>query len=189
MYGFSNQFSIAWENSAKAIKLVPILSQKYGYFFPPDFHPMVSPTSWKMHGFSHQFSIASIPDTLGVKEKYIKRKRGHECHFIKKEECKYTLCKSIPPYKKLFLLLAISFKNYNSYSKMSTKAQQPGNSAGKCPRVIFLKKIVNSIYTFLLPCDVVVVLLQKLLSFIRLYCYMSYIEFIGILILNCYYYR
>ena len=83
---------------------------------------MVSPTPWKMHGFSYQFHIALIPDTLELKAKYIKRRRGHGCYFIKKEECKYTLGKSIPPYTKVSLLLTISFKNYNSYPKVSTKS-------------------------------------------------------------------
>ena len=83
---------------------------------------MVSPTPRKMHGFSHQFPIPSIPDTLELKAKYIKRRRGHGCYFIKKEEYKYTLGKSIPPYTKLSLLLTISSKNYNSYPKISTKS-------------------------------------------------------------------
>ena len=123
-----HQFPIALENAAKSIelrepgKLVPILSPKYGYFFPSDSHPMVSPTPRKMHEFSHQFPIASIPDTLELKAKYIKIRRGHGCYFIKKEEYKYTLGKSIPPYTKLSLLLTISSKNYNSYPKISTKS-------------------------------------------------------------------
>ena len=56
---FPHQFPIALENAVKSIelrepgKLVPILSPKYGYFFPSDSHPMVSPTPWKVHGFSH----------------------------------------------------------------------------------------------------------------------------------------
>ena len=66
--------------------------------------------------------IASIPDTLELKAKYIKRRRGHGCYFIKKEGYKYTLGKSIPSYTKLFLLLTISFKTYNSYPKISTKS-------------------------------------------------------------------
>ena len=103
-------------------KLVPTLSPKYGYFFRSDSHPMVSPTPWKMRGISHQFPIASIPHTLELKAKYIKRRRGYGCYFIKKEEHKYTLGKSIPSYTKLFLLLTISFKNYNSYPKISTKS-------------------------------------------------------------------
>ena len=142
---------------------------------------MVSPTPRKMHGFSHQFPIPSIPDTLELKAKYIKRRRGHGCYFIKKEEYKYTLGKSIPPYTKLSLLLTISSKNYNSYP-----AQQPWHLTGKCPMVIVFKKIVNLIHIFLLPCDVVVVLLHKLLSFIRWYCH---IEFVDIVILNYHCYR
>ena len=124
----SPSISLALENAAKSIELkepgkfVPILSPKYGYFFPADSHPMVSSTPWKIHGFSHQFPLASIPDTLELKVKYIKRRRGHECYFIKKEEYKYTLGKSIPPYTKLSLLLTISPKNYNSYPKISTKS-------------------------------------------------------------------
>ena len=128
MLRFPHQFPIALENAAKSIelrepgKLVPILSPKYGYFFPSDSHPMVSPTPWKMHSFSHQFSIALIPDTLELKAKYIKRRRGHGCNFIKKEEYKNTLRKGIPPYTKLSLFLIISCKNYNSYPKISTKS-------------------------------------------------------------------
>ena len=72
--------------------------------------------------FSHQFTIASIPDTLELKANHIKRRRGGGCNFIKKEEYKYTLGKSIPPYTKLSLLLTISSKNYNSYPKISTKS-------------------------------------------------------------------
>ena len=95
---------------------------KVWVFFPSDLHPMVFLTSWKMHGFSRQFPIASVPDTLELKAKYIKIRRGHGCYFIKKEEYKYTLGKSIPPYTKLSLLLTISPKNYNSYPKISTKS-------------------------------------------------------------------
>ena len=128
MLRFPHQFLIALENAAKSIelrelgKLVPILSPKYGYFSPSDSHPMVFPTPWKMHGISHQFPIASIPDTLELKAKYIKIRRRHGCYFIKKEEYKYTLGKSKPPYTKLFLILTISFKNYNSYQKISAKS-------------------------------------------------------------------
>ena len=48
MLRYPHQFPIALEYSAKSIelkepgKLVPILSPKYGYFFPSDSHPMVS---------------------------------------------------------------------------------------------------------------------------------------------------
>ena len=103
IHGFSHQFPISLEDAAKSIelkepgKLVPILSPKYGYFFPSDSHPTVSPAPWKMHGLSHQFPIASIQDTLELKTKYFKRRTGHGCNFIKKEEYKYILCKSIPP--------------------------------------------------------------------------------------------
>ena len=58
--------------------------------------------------------------------------------------------------------------------------------AGKSPRVISLKKIVNSIHTSLLLCDVVLILLHKLLSFIHWYCH---IEFVDIVILSCHYYQ
>ena len=125
---FPHQFPIALENAAKSIelrvpgKLAPILSPKYGYFFPPDSHPMVSPAPWKMHGFSHQFSISPVPDTLELKAKYIKRRTGYGRNFIKKEEYKYTLGKTIQPHTKLSLFLTISFKNYNSYRKILTKS-------------------------------------------------------------------
>ena len=128
MLRFPHQFPIALENAAKSIelrepgKLVPILSPKYGYFFPSDSHPMVSPTPRKMHEFSHQFPIASIPDTLELKAKYIRRRRAHGCNFIMKKEYKYTLGKSIPPFTKLSLFLTISSKNYNSYPKILTKS-------------------------------------------------------------------
>ena len=45
--------------------------------------------------------------------------------------------------------------------------QQPWYLSGKCPRVLVLKKIVNSTQTFLLACDVAVVPLHKLFSLIR----------------------
>ena len=146
---------------------------------------MVSPSRWKMHGFSHQFPIASIPDTLELKAKYIKRRRGHGCYFIKKEEYKYTLGKSIPPYTKLSLLLKINSKNYNSYQKISTKSAATMAFGRKVSEGYNCKKIVNSIHTFLLPCDVVVVLLHKPLSFIRWYCHTAFLD---IVILNCHYY-
>ena len=72
--------------------------------------------------FSHQFIIASIPDTPELKANHIKRRRGGGCNFIKKEGYKYTLGKSIPAYTKLSLLLTIGSKNYNSYPKISTKS-------------------------------------------------------------------
>ena len=74
-----------------------------------------------MHGFSHQIPIPSVPDTLELKARYVKRRRGHECYFFKKEY-KYTLAKSIPPYTKISLLLTISSKSYNSYPKISTES-------------------------------------------------------------------
>ena len=37
---------------------------------------MLSPTSWKTHGVSHQFPIASVLDTLELKAKYIKKEEG-----------------------------------------------------------------------------------------------------------------
>ena len=97
-----------------------MLSPKYGYFFPTDSDPMVFSTAWKMHGFSHQFPIPSFPDMMELKVKCIKR-RGYGCYFTKKEEYKYTLGKSIPPCTKFSLLLIISSKNYNSYTKISIK--------------------------------------------------------------------
>ena len=75
-----------------------------------------------MHDFSHQFPIASIPDTLELKSNHVKRRRGHWCNFIKKKEFKYTSGKSIPINIKLSLLLTIDSKNYNSYPKISTKS-------------------------------------------------------------------
>ena len=83
---------------------------------------MISHTKWKMYGFFHQFPIASIPDTLELKAKYTKRRRGHGWNFIKKEEYKYTFGKSILPYTKLSLFLTISSKSYNSYPKISMKS-------------------------------------------------------------------
>ena len=82
MHGFSDQFPITWEKTAKPIeleksrKLVPsniiqnhcitvcrepgklvfILSPLYGCFFPLDFHPMVYFITWEMDGFSHRIS-------------------------------------------------------------------------------------------------------------------------------------
>ena len=82
MLRFPHKFPIALENAAKSIelrepgKLVPILSPKYGYFLPSDFHPMVYPTPWKMHGFSHQFPIAPVPDAGTKSKTYQKKKRA-----------------------------------------------------------------------------------------------------------------
>ena len=66
--------------------------------------------------------IATVPDTLELKAKYIKRRKGHGCNFIKKEEYKYTLDKIILPYTKPSLLLTISSKNCNSYPKIKKKS-------------------------------------------------------------------
>ena len=44
--------------------------------------------------------------------------------------------------------------------------QQPWYLSGKCPRVLILKKIVNSTQTFPLACNVAVVPLHKLFSLI-----------------------
>ena len=82
MHGFSHQFLITWEKTAKPIeleksgKLVPsniiqnhciivcgepgklvfILSPLYGCFFPLDSHPMVYFITWEMDGFSYRIS-------------------------------------------------------------------------------------------------------------------------------------
>ena len=193
MLKFPHQFPIALENAVKSIilrepgKLVPILSPKYGYFFPSDSHPMVFPTPWKMHGFSHQYPIASIPDTLELKAKYIKRRRGHGCYFIKKRGIqiyirqKYTtLHKTSLTFNNQLQKLQLLPKNFNE------KRSNRGIWQESVLRIIILKKIVNSIHTFLLLCDVVIILLNKLLSFTRWYCH---IEFVDIVILNCHYYR
>ena len=127
--------------------------------------------------FSHQFTIASIPDTLELKANHIKRRRGGGCNFIKKEEYKYTLGKSLPPYTKLSLLLTIGSKNYNFYPNISTKSEAS---------VAFGRKVNFSIHNFLLPCHAVVVLLHKLLSFVRWH---HHIEFVDIVILSCHYYQ
>ena len=71
---------------------------------------------------SHQFTIASSPDKLELKANQIKRRIGGGCNFIKREENKYTLGKSIPSNTRLSLLLTIDSKNYNSYPKISTKS-------------------------------------------------------------------
>ena len=128
MLRFPHQFPWHWKmqrnpSNWKSLRnLYPYFPQSNGYFFPADSHPMVSSTPRKIHGFSHQFPLASIPDTLELKVKYTKRRRGHECYFKKREEYKYTLGKSIPLCTKLFLLLTVSFKNYNSYPKISTES-------------------------------------------------------------------
>ena len=53
----------------------------------------------------------SIPDTLELKAKYIKRRRRHGCNSIKREKYKYILGKSIPSYTKMFLFSTIGSKN------------------------------------------------------------------------------
>ena len=123
MLRFPHQFAIALENAKKSIKLrepgklMFILYPKYGYFFPSDSHPMVSPTPRKLHGFFQQFPTPLIPDTLELKAGYIKRRRRHGCNFIKKEkkkkkDYKYTSGKSMPPYTKPSLLLTIKQGSY-----------------------------------------------------------------------------
>ena len=52
----------------------------------------------------------SILGTLQFKVKYIKTRRGHGCNFIKKEEYKYILAKSMPPFTNVSLFLMISPK-------------------------------------------------------------------------------
>ena len=59
-----------------------------------------------------------IPDTLEFKDKYIKRKRGYRCNFIKNKEYKYILDKNMPPYTNLIFdnqlqKLHLPPKNYN----------------------------------------------------------------------------
>ena len=72
--------------------------------------------------------------------------------------------KSFSPYTNVSSSLIISSKNYISYPKILMKSA--ASVTGKCPRVLVLKKIVNSNQPFLLPCDVVVVLLHKPFSLI-----------------------
>ena len=101
-------YFITWEmlrfpiNLREPGKLIPILSPKYGYFFLSDSHPMVSPAPWKMHVFSHQFLVASIPDMLELKAKYVSKvEEGMDIISSKKRNTK-ILGKSIP-YTKLFI--------------------------------------------------------------------------------------
>ena len=63
-----------------------------------------------------------IPATLEFKAKYIKRRRGNGCNFIKNKEHKYVLGKSMPPYTNLSLFLIISSKIYISHPKILTKS-------------------------------------------------------------------
>ena len=115
-------------------------SHSMGAFFLFDSHPVVYFITWEMHGFSHQFPIASIPVTLELEVKYVKRRRGHGYYFVRKEEYKYTLDKSTPPYTKLSLLLTISSKNYNSYPKISTKSKATEAFGRKVPEGYSFKK-------------------------------------------------
>ena len=59
--------------------------------------------------------VNSFPGTLEFKAKYIKRRRGHGCNFIKRENYKYILSKSMPPFTNLSSFLIISTKNCISY--------------------------------------------------------------------------
>ena len=64
----------------------------------------------------------SLPSTLEVKGKYIKRGRWNGCNFIKNEKYKHILGKIMPPYTNLSLFLIISSKNYIFYGKTLMKS-------------------------------------------------------------------
>ena len=104
--------------------------------------------------------------------------------FHQKREIQIYIRQNYTTLHKPFLTFKISSKSYNSYPKIFTKTTATVAFGRKVSEGYRFKK--DSIHTFLLPCDVVVVLLHKLLSFIRWYCY---IEFLDIGILKCYYYR
>ena len=107
MLRFPHRLPIALENAVKCIefrepgKLVPFFSPRCVYLFPSDSHPMACSTPWKMHGFSHHFPIASIPDTLELKAKYIKRRRGHGCYSSKKRNKNIHFAKVYHPTQNL----------------------------------------------------------------------------------------
>ena len=99
-------------------------------------------TAWEMHGFPHQNPLCDLPSYFSkvlffllvpksidsfkektektdkvFKAKYIKRRRGNGCNFIKNKEYKYALSKSMPLYTNLSLFLIISSKNCISPQK------------------------------------------------------------------------
>ena len=63
-----------------------------------------------------------VRGTLEFKAKYVKRRRGNGCNFIKNKEYKYVLGKSMPSHTNLFLFLIISSKNYIPHPNILTKS-------------------------------------------------------------------
>ena len=102
-----------------------------------------------------------------MKAKYIKRRRGNGCNFIKNKEYKYILGISVQPYTNLSLFLIINSKNCISHPKVLTKSAATVVCVRKVSQGSSLTKIVNSTQTFPLSCDAVFVLLHKLFSLIR----------------------
>ena len=73
-------------------------------------------------------------------KKYIKRRKGNGCNFIKNKKYKYILGKSMPPYTNLSLFLIISSQNYISHPKMLTKS---------AATVVFVRKVSHLFIYFL----------------------------------------
>ena len=83
----------------------------------------------------------------------------------------YILGKSVSPYTNASLFLIIRSKNYIFYPKITLmKSGETVIFVRKVSQGSRYSKIVNSTQPFLLPCDVVVVLLGKLLCLIHRHC-------------------
>ena len=86
---------------------------------------------------------------------------------MKNKEYKCILGKSRSTYINLSLSLIISSKNYISNPKILTKGGATVVFVRKVAQASSLKKIANWTHTFAFACDVAVVPLHKLFSFIR----------------------
>ena len=94
---------------------------------------------------------------LEFNAKYIKRRRGHRCNFIKIEKYKYILGKSIPPYTNLSLFLIISSKHYISHQKNLMKSAATMVFDMKVSQCSSFKKDNQVNSNFSIACDIVVV--------------------------------
>ena len=152
MHGFSHQFLIALENAAKSTLWTLILF----------FHSMIVPTcfkiwwflerenrkSGKINSFFFWKKEISIPGMLEFKAKYIKRRRGHRCNFTKRRNiniCSAKVCHPTQIFNLMKIAASMVFGRKKSQDSIFKKGSQ-----------------FNS--HFLLPCDVVVVSLHRLLS-------------------------
>ena len=122
-YGFFHQFLIARKMQQNPpCELPGCFSTTLLFLIVPKFGESFKEQTEKTDKVNFFFKERKFDSTYAkFKAKYIKRRIGCGCNFIKKDEYKYILCKSMPPYTNLSLFLIISPKNYISYSKILMK--------------------------------------------------------------------